>query len=101
MLILNLLTMVKLIIQTKSTFNYKRPELKSLQKNNNVYDCSLTVCKGAQTQPFKYICKYFDIKISEETLSNFENVLNDFSAAEQGKNLLKAERDLIFEKYKK
>lgn len=81
----------------QSTFNYRRSELQNLQNNNNVYDCSLTVCKGAQTQPFKYICKYFDIKTNEETLSSFEKVLNDFSAAEQGKTLLKNERDQILE----
>lgn len=80
-----------------SNFNYKRSKLKSLQYAKNVCNCSLTICKGAQEQPFKYICKYFDIAINEETLSNFENVLNNFSAAEQGKVLLKQERDRILE----
>jgi rubrerythrin len=60
-----------------------------------VYNCSLSVCRNAQQQPFKYICKYFNIKTNEETLAIFENVLNDFSAAEQGKELLKNERDQI------
>ncbi|MDR0979088.1 MAG: HNH endonuclease, partial [Lachnospiraceae bacterium] len=46
-------------------------------------------------QPFKYVCKYFNIKPSEETLSEFEKVVNDFSAVEQGKNLLKNEREEI------
>lgn len=80
-----------------SNYNYKRPELKKLRETKNVYDCSLTVCNGAKQQPFKYVCKYFNIKPNEETLSNFENVLNDFSAAEQGKVLLKNERDKIVE----
>ena len=78
-----------------SLWNYKRPELKKMRESNNVYNCSSTVCKNAQNQPFKYICKYFNIKSDEETLEKFENVLNDFSAAEQGKNLLKKERDEI------
>ena len=78
-----------------SKYNYRRPELKRMKENNNVYNCSLTVCKNAQNQPFKYICKYFNIKPNEETLENFENILNDFSAAEQGKQLLKNERDQI------
>ncbi len=80
-----------------SNYNFKRPELNKLQNNDNVYDCSATVCKSAQAQPFKYICKYFDIKINEETLADFESVLNNFSAAEQGKILLKKERDEIIE----
>lgn len=78
-----------------SKYNFKRPELKKMRESSNVYECSLNVCKNAQQQPFKYICKYFNIDISEETLSNFENVFNNFSAAEQGKILLKNERTKI------
>jgi hypothetical protein len=78
-----------------SRYNYRRPELKRLRNQKNVYNCSLSVCRNAQQQPFKYICKYFNIKTNEETLAIFENVLNDFSAAEQGKELLKNVRDQI------
>ena len=81
----------------KSRYNYRRPELKKSRDTKNAYNCSLTVCNGAKQQPFKYVCKYFNIKTDEDTLSNFENVLNDFSAAEQGKLLLKKERDNIIE----
>lgn len=78
-----------------SLWNYKRPKLKNQQNSNHVYNCSLTVCKNAKDQPFKYICKYFNIKTDEPTLERFEKVFNDFSAAEQGKKLLKQERDQI------
>lgn len=78
-----------------SKFNYKRPELNKISISRNVYNCSLNVCRNAQQQPFKYICKYFNIKQNEENLEKFEKVLNDFSAAEQGKKLLKQERDKI------
>ena len=78
-----------------SRWNYKRPVMQKFQEANNVYNCSRVVCSNARTQPFKYICKYFDIKPTEENLEKFENVLNDFSAAEQGKVLLKNERDEI------
>jgi hypothetical protein len=80
-----------------SVYKYKRPELKKLRETKNVHSCSLSVCTNAKQQPFKYICKYFNIKANEETLSTFEMVLNNFSAAEQGKNLLKKERDNIVE----
>ena len=78
-----------------SRWNYKRPALRKYQEAKNIYNCSRTVCSNARMQPFKYICKYFNIKPTEENLEKFENVLNDFSAAEQGKNLLKNERDNI------
>ena len=84
-----------------SLYNYKRPELKKIRESNNIYNCSLNVCRNAQQQPFKYICKYFNIKESEENLSKFESVLNDFSAAEQGLILLKNQRDEIMKSISK
>lgn len=82
-------------IQDNSKYNFKRIEWSNELKNNQVHNCTSTVCKNASAQPFKYLCKYFNIKTDEETLSDFENVLNDFSAAEQGKKLLLDERELI------
>lgn len=78
-----------------SRFNYRRPEFKKLKRLTNVYECSRTVCSNARQQPFKYMCKYFNIKTDEETLSEFEEMLNNFSAVEQGKVLLKKEKDRI------
>ena len=78
-----------------SKYNYKKSELKKLKKQENTYDCSLNVCKGAQQQPFKYLCKYFNIEANEATLMKFEKVFNDFSAAENGKTLLKEKRKEI------
>lgn len=78
-----------------SRYNMKRRKWNEEEKNKRTHNCSATVCKNASSQPFKYLCKYFDIKINEETLSTFEEVLNNFSAAEQGKILLKTERDTI------
>lgn len=78
-----------------SNFHMKRREWKNNIRSHQIHNCSASVCKNASDQPFKYLCKYFDIKTSEETLTDFERVLNDFSAAEQGKMLLKNERDSI------
>ena len=61
----------------------------------NIYDCSKQVCNGARKQPFKYICKYFNITPDEATLAKFEEVLNNFSAAEEGKILLKNKKNEI------
>ena len=81
-----------------SSFNYKRPEWVNEVKNRRVHNCTAAVCKNAIDQPIKYLCKYFDIKTTEDTLSNFEGVLNDFAAAEQGKVLLQNERESILNK---
>ena len=80
-----------------SKFNFKRPELKNAANDGNVYECSINVCKSAQQQPFKYLCKYFNIEANEATLSRFENVFNDFSAAENGKVLLEQKRKEIID----
>ena len=83
------------IYYDNSNYKFKRPKLKKYRESQNIYNCSLSVCRNAQQQPFKYICKYFNITPNEDSLENFEKILNDFSAAEQGKILLKIKRDEI------
>ena len=78
-----------------SNYNFKRKEWSKDIKSNQIHHCSNTVCKNASNQPIKYFCKYFDVEKNEETLSNFERVLNDFTSVEQGKLLLQKERDTI------
>ncbi len=77
--------------------NYKRTNLANAKYAPNVYDCSSSVCDNARKQPFKYICKYFNIKEDEESLSLFEEVLNNFAAAEEGKELSKKKRAEILD----
>jgi len=81
--------------EDSSIYNFKRNEQLKAKKSEYIYDCSSTVCKNAGMQPFKYLCKYFNIKADEESLENFENVLNNFSAAEEGKILLNNELEKI------
>ncbi|MGL4949984.1 MAG: HNH endonuclease [Anaeroplasmataceae bacterium] len=83
-----------------SRYNFKRNEQVKAKQSEYIYDCSSTVCKNAGIQPFKYLCKYFNIKADEESLENFENVLNNFSAAEEGKQLLSNELEKIKESIK-
>lgn len=83
-----------------SRYNFKRSEQLKAKKSEFIYECSATVCKNAEQQPFKYLCKYFNIKPNEESLENFENVLNNFSAAEEGKLLLSDELEKIKESIK-
>lgn len=84
-------------LKDNSIYNFKRREWSNELKNNQVHNCSLAICRNADSKPFKYLCKYFNIQTDEEALSNIENVLNDFSAAEQGRALLLTERELVIE----
>ncbi len=77
-----------------SNYRYKKDKL-NIKFEDNIYDCSRIVCANAQKQPFKYICKYFDVDTNEETLARFEEILNDFSAAEEGKVLLNNKKEGI------
>jgi hypothetical protein len=83
------------LLQDTSRYNMKRKKWQEGGKSSWVHNCSSAIVKSANNQPFKYLCKYFDIKSDEEQLSKFEEVMNNFSAAEQGKSLLKSERDRI------
>lgn len=87
----------KATYEDNSKYKFKRPSLKEGRDDGNVYECSLSVCKNAQQQPFKYLCKYFNIESNEETLNRFEAVFNAFSAAENGKVLLEEKRKSIIE----
>ena len=69
-----------------SLYSYKKPELKHFS-NEKIYHCSLSVCKNAKIEPFKYVCKYFNIKIDEDSIEKFGNLLNDFAAIEEGKKM--------------
>lgn len=80
-----------------SRYKYKKKGL-YMRYAPNVYDCSRQVCANAQKQPFKYICKYFNIDADEQTLSRYEGVLNNFMAAEEGKRALKIKKIVIVEK---
>jgi len=80
-----------------SLFNYKRAAWEKTVKSHWVHNCSSTVAKNAHNQPFKYLCKYFSISPTEETLEKIEHSLNSFAAAEQGRQLLLNQREEILE----
>lgn len=78
-----------------SLYNFERKEWSKATNSNQVHHCSAVICKNASNQPIKYLCKYFDIEKDEESLSKFEKVLNDFTSVEQGRDLIKRERESI------
>ena len=71
-----------------SVYNYQRTNWSKSTNSQLVHECSASVCKSAKNEPFKYLCKYFNIQPDETTLDDFEEMLNDFAAADQGKLLL-------------
>lgn len=72
----------------KSNFNYQRDHWVRSTNSQLVHECSASVCKSAKNEPFKYLCKYFNISPTESNLEEFEEMLNNFAAADQGKVLL-------------
>lgn len=90
-------TLGKATYNNTSNYKYKKRFLNDIKNSNQTVDCSLAVSRNVQREPFKYLCKYFNIPQNEDTLARFENILNDFSAAEQGKELLKNKEEEIFD----
>lgn len=80
-----------------SKWNFKREHLKEEKYAPNIHNCSRNVCDNARKKPFEYICKYFEIPASEESLSVFENILNNFEAVEDGKNSIQTEKKNILD----
>lgn len=78
----------KASFKNTSKYNYRMEGAENLTYSKNVYECSRTVCSNAQKQPFKYLCKYFNIEINENTLESFEGMFENFTAAEKGTEYL-------------
>jgi hypothetical protein len=79
-------------LRDTSTYNFQRSRWNNKIKGRNIHDCSRAIVNNAQNNPFKYLCKYFGINADESSLSEFESMLNDFSAAEEGAQLLLEKR---------
>nr|WP_181718255.1 Ltp family lipoprotein [Psychrobacter sp.] len=82
-------------LSDNSRYKMQRRQWATASNNRWTHQCSASIVKNANDQPYKYLCKYFNISPDESTLEQFEEVLNDFSAVEQGKFLLANERDAI------
>lgn len=80
-----------------SSWNYKRKHLQDQKYAPNIHNCSRAICDNARKKPFEYVCKYFGIKATEETLANFESILNNFEAAEDGKKSIQAKKKEILD----
>ena len=87
-------------VNDSSAWNFQRKELSKYEKSKDTHNCSSTVCRNARNQPFKYLCKYFNIKPTEENLGVFEETLNQFLAAKNGVEILKGKRETLLKSLK-
>ena len=87
-------------LRDTSRFNMKRQAWAGRLAGTKVHSCSKTIVTNAQNDPFKYLCKYFDIKPSEDSLADFEGMLNDLSAAEDGADCLTHQREALLRSIK-
>ena len=53
-------------------------------KLENIYYCSDYVLQNASMNPFKYICKYFDVPVCEDTLKLCEDFIQMYEVVKDG-----------------
>lgn len=68
--------------ENTSRQDYKRNKNQKHLNEDNVYSASLRVVRNASEQPIKYLCKYFDIKPTEENLNQLEEIGTNISRIE-------------------
>ena len=83
-------------LEDNSKWKYSRKELESMQYAPNICYCSRAVCSSASKEPFKYVCKYFKIIPSADTLEKTEAMLNNFEAVNEGKQYLIDKKTSIY-----
>jgi rubrerythrin len=84
-------------IADNSLFSFRRKEWSKTVHSRWTLNCSAVVAKNAHNQPFKYLCKYFNITADESSLEKIEHALNNFAAAEQGRELLTKNRQELLD----
>lgn len=60
--------------ENTSNWNYKRDRNVASYAAPNVHNCGLQVVRNASADPLKYVMKYFDIKATEDRLTDVEKL---------------------------
>lgn len=68
--------------ENTSTHNYKRDRNEKKLNSENVYNASLQIVRKASEEPIKYLCKYFNIKPTEENLIQLQEISENISRME-------------------
>lgn len=87
-------------ISNTSRWKYQHTHLFSRQNHSQIYHCSRSVVSNAQLDGFKYVCKYFNIKIDEEHRSLANDMLNNFISYIESRDLLETKRNNLFDTIK-
>lgn len=74
--------------ENTSNYQYDREKNKNNFNDSNVYSTSLQVVRKASDEPIKYLCKYFGVSISEESLAQLQNIGENISKMEETVNNL-------------
>ena len=74
--------------ENTSSHNYKRNRNKKDLNNDHVHQCSLQIVRNASEQPIKYLCKYFNIPTTNESLTALEEINDNLSKRESTVNNL-------------
>ncbi|QQC73117.1 HNH endonuclease [Lactococcus garvieae] len=74
--------------ENTSNYQYDREKNKNNFNDSNVYSTSLQVVRKASDEPIKYLCKYFGVSISEESLAQLQKIGENISKMEETVNNL-------------
>lgn len=75
--------------ENTSAHNYRRDRNLKHLKSRNVRSVSLQIVRRASEEPIKYLCKYFNIKPTEENLKQLEQIGENIVRLESMLNNLK------------
>lgn len=85
-------------IKLKSKIDYSViDEVISCKDNQLIYNCSLSICKNAENQPFKYICKYFKVREIDIFVKNLNILYKNLVLVRHIFNNIKEERERIID----
>lgn len=68
--------------ENTSNHKYVRNRNEKTLNTGNIYSTSLQVVRKASEEPIKYLCKYFDIKATQDNLNQLQEIGNDISRME-------------------
>lgn len=85
--------------ENTSVHQYKRDKNKKTLNKSNVYQSSLQIVRKASEEPIKYLCKYFNIKPTEDSLRQIEEIGTNISRMENTVENLTSRQQRILEEF--
>lgn len=81
--------------ENTSNWNYRR-DRNVAEYAPHIHNASLQVVRNASMDPIKYLMKYFQIKVSQETLADVQRVATDISRLEEAvANVQRREAEIV------